>query len=711
MERALALDAEAVGRLRRELVRALGPDMARTFLTRLGYEMGYGAALKRRELASGDDPWLSGAKSIPMVRALAMIEPVTADQDRATGRFEYIAEATDSLEATRPHSGGCWVLTGTLSGLASAFMGAPVYFDEESCAIQGGRVCRLVGRSVRQWGTVRAAELRRFLEEEGIESALRAEIRRREETVADLERSHAMLKAQQEAIPDGLLIVDTKGSLLEYNARFLHILKIPLEALGATEGGLDPSAWILDRVRDSKAFIDFMSRLQANPFESYQDEMLDLKDGTLLSSGTWPVVTSDGRLVARAWRFRDVTSQRAHETDQQHAQKMEVLGTLAGGIAHDFNNLLTGIGGHVALAMREVRQDGQAYKGLVIAHRAVERASDLTGSMLNFSRRTPNEPRPLDLREPVAETVKLLGRVIDPRITIETRTCDDLWRTLADPGQLNQLLSNLCVNARDAMSGGGRILIETANVTVVTGDARASAGQPPGEYVVMAVSDTGAGMSPEVIARIYEPFFTTKAEGKGTGLGLPIVMGIVHQHRAWIDCKSEPGRGTTFSVFFPREVGETAAEVEQQKRRTRGGSETILLVDDADLVRVLGQQVLEPLGYTVLLAEDGVEGLKLFRQNLDRVNLVILDMLMPRLAGEDVFRQMRELAPDLPIIISTGYATEEAFERLGTPGPVVCLNKPYMPRELARIVRDMLDYARISGATRNLPSSETSAIS
>ena len=385
----------------------------------------------------------------------------------------------------------------------------------------------------------------------------------------------------------------------------------------------------------------------------------------------------------------DITSRRDLEERYRHAQKMEAVGTLAGGIAHEFNNLLTAIIGNVTLSLLDLPEDHPLTPGLRDCESAAQRAADLTRQMLGFGRRTPLRMRPTDLRETISDSLPLVGRVLDPRITIERSDAPDLWTTLVDPAHIGQALMNLCVNARDAMPEGGRLRVSTRNVP---------AGRVPGrdgDHIVLEVTDTGQGMPPETVERMFEPFFTTRGPNHGPGLGLSVVHGIVEQHAGWIDCESTPGVGTTFRIFLPRHV-----EEERPVAATTGHGEVVLVVDDEESVRALARSVLERLGYRVLQAADGMQALGLVQDLRGAVDIVILDQTMPRLSGLETLRELRRQAPELPVILTSGYEPGGGPQGGSDVQADGFLPKPYAPDALSRVVRNLLDSARKASDTR-----------
>ncbi len=411
-----------------------------------------------------------------------------------------------------------------------------------------------------------------------------------------------------------------------------------------------------------------------------------------------PVHDDRGRATGVLGIFWDVTEQRSLEAQLRQAQKMEAVGQLAGGVAHDFNNLLTAILGNLSLLSNGGGLDVPSRELLQAAEQAALRAANLTSQLLGFSRRTLLRPEPTSVNTTIDEVLSLLSRTIDPRIALEARKADGLWPVLADTGQLNQVLMNLCLNARDAMPDGGRLVFETENVVLGPEAVRLQLGARPGEFVCLRVRDSGAGIPPEVRGRIFEPFFTTTGPGKGTGLGLAMVFGIVQQHQGWIECDSEPGKGTCFTLYLPRHAeayGPVApGGAPRADPAPARGTETILFVDDEPVLRHLGRTILERHGYRVLVANDGLQAVETFRAERDRVDLVVLDLTMPRLSGRDTFRQLRALDPAVRVLFASGYSSEQlsAGEQDEIAGFVP---KPYRPKELAGMVREALDRHKV----------------
>jgi signal transduction histidine kinase/FixJ family two-component response regulator len=427
-----------------------------------------------------------------------------------------------------------------------------------------------------------------------------------------------------------------------------------------------------------------------------------------------PAITAFAHQMAAVWRKakllqdleRSLEELKRTQAQFVQAQKMEAIGRLAGGVAHDFNNLLTVINGFAQLMQSQLSPDDPCRKSVEKILGSSRRAVALVRQLLAFSRQEAVRPVVLDLNDVITEALKLLDRVIGEDVELTTHLASDLARVQADPGQMEQVLMNLVVNARDAMPGGGRLTIETANVALDEGYANAHVEIEPGEYVLLTVSDTGVGMDDEVLRHIFEPFFTTKPKGKGTGLGLATVYGIVGQHGGHIHVYSEPGHGTTFRIYFPvyqpspdARPEETAAP-EVLGVALPAGIETLLVAEDETSVREMIQVTLEGYGYTVLSASGAQQAIDLFQAHRDEVALLISDVVMPDATGPALYQSLAEEAPHLKVLFLSGYTGDIVHGR-GVLQDALFLPKPFSLIDLARKVRQVLDARR--DARNDLP--------
>ena len=379
------------------------------------------------------------------------------------------------------------------------------------------------------------------------------------------------------------------------------------------------------------------------------------------------------------------------EQQFRQAQKMEAVGRLAGGVAHDFNNLLTVITGYAELLLAGRGLETAERAALEEIQRAAERGGALTHQLLAFSRGRPFTPRTVQLNTLIVRMEKMLSRLIGEDVELITVAAAEPATVLSDPGQLEQVVMNLVVNARDAMPGGGKLIVETANAEVDQTYTGPNVDLKPGSYVVLAISDTGMGMDPETVAHLFEPFFTTKAPGKGTGLGLATAYGIVKQSGGAISVYSEPGRGTTLKIYLPSAAPKAALEAaDPEPASSLRGSGTILVLEDEPRVRKLVCEVLAGRGYQVLEAVRGEEAVRMAAEHHGRIHLLLVDVVMPEMSGPQVLEQIRVRRPDVKVLFMSGY-TDEAMAHHGIlDSGAPFLQKPFLPEALARKVREVL---------------------
>jgi two-component system cell cycle sensor histidine kinase/response regulator CckA len=506
---------------------------------------------------------------------------------------------------------------------------------------------------------------------------------------ARLEETQRRLSTAVEQAAEGVVITDTQYAILYVNPAFEQITGYyQAEILGQT-------IRLLHSDKQDLAVYERLFQTTASG-QMWQGRLVSRrKDGSLYTEETAisPVRNQAGEVVNYVATMRDVTHEVELEEQFRQAQKMEAVGRLAGGVAHDFNNLLTVIHISARLLEKKLHHQDPLWEHVQRIQDAGQRATNLTKQLLAFSRREIIEPQVLNLNQVLGELDKMLRRLIGEDIELTTRLAGDLWPVKADPTQVEQVVVNLAVNARDAMPGGGSLTLETANVVLDAAYAARHLGVEAGEYVLLAVSDTGTGMSDEVKARLFEPFFTTKEEGKGTGLGLATVFGIVKQNRGHIWVYSEAGQGTTFKVYLPRAAEGIRAPSDLPAASTAPsvrGFETLLLVEDESEVRDLVRDILAAWGYRILAARDGVEALEVAQSHEGPIHLLITDVVMPRLSGKALADRLRSSRPELRVLFTSGYTDDTIVHHGVLAEGVHFLSKPFELETLAHKVREVL---------------------
>jgi two-component system, cell cycle sensor histidine kinase and response regulator CckA len=502
----------------------------------------------------------------------------------------------------------------------------------------------------------------------------------------ELRSARAQLDAIVQASPLGIIVVDPAGIVLQWNAAAERIF-----GHGATEvrGRRAP---FLPEDREGEVWQALLATVRGEgrsvaPLARRKDGgTIDLVLSTAPLRGPGGAVDSVLAIVA------DVTQQRRLEAQYLQAQKLEAIGRLAGGVAHDFNNVLTTIACYTDILQAGVERTSPLYVDLEEIQRAAQRGAELTSQLLAFSRKQVIKPVIIDLNQVITRSRRMLGRIIGEDVELVFLPGQNVARVKADPGQIEQVLVNLAVNGRDAMPAGGRLSIETCNAILDEQQCHTHPAARPGAWVMLSVSDNGSGMSSEVQQHIFEPFFTTKEQGKGTGLGLATVYGIVQQSGGFITVESREGAGTSFGIHLPVAEG---AEAVVGIRRTAGevasGEETVLLVEDEAAVRNLARKVLQRLGYVVLEASDGESALKICERHLSPVHLLLTDVVMPGMNGKELYERLHAQKPELRALFMSGY-TDEAIARHGVRGSETnFLQKPFTVEMLARKVREVLD--------------------
>ncbi len=516
--------------------------------------------------------------------------------------------------------------------------------------------------------------------------ALQKEIAERKHSEEALKCSETRFRQIYDKAPLMMLSLDRDGTIRSANAKCVQSLGYSQEELLGQKIHLLLSEeskvafplsfrtlWTTGEIRDCSSRYLTKDRKQIEA----------LIDGVIVEDSAWGPVS--------LLTVRDVTHEWLLEKQLREAQKMQALGTLAGGVAHDFNNLLQIIFGYAELVMMRLKKDSPNYQGLRTIRETARRGSELVKQVLAFSRRVESNPRPFDLNHEVVKSSQLLERTIPKMISIQVNLDESLHTIFADPIQVEQIVLNLAVNAKDAMPDGGTLTLETRNVSFDKSYCRQNPEVQPGDYVCLRISDTGHGMEREVMEHIFEPFFSTKKPGEGTGLGLSTVFGLVKIHGGHISCDSEPGRGTVMQVYFPAIEQQVGWSVDTTIEMPAFGTETILLIDDEEFVRTWGKDLLTHAGYTVVDATNGREGLQIYRQKQDEISLVILDLIMPEMGGKQCLEELLRLDPNLKAVIASGFPIDRKSRESLAKQAKAIISKPFQANELLRVVRRVID--------------------
>jgi two-component system cell cycle sensor histidine kinase/response regulator CckA len=505
----------------------------------------------------------------------------------------------------------------------------------------------------------------------------------------ELSGALSVLTATLESTADGILVVTASGEIVRMNRKFIDLLGVPEDIAGSRDHD-HVLEFALKQMQEPEQFVQRIVQIYGEPEEESFD-VLHFKDGRIIERYSLPQRIR-GETVGRVWSFRDVTDRRELEHQLRQAQKMESIGRLAGGVAHDFNNLLTVISGRIEFLVGAPNLTREQEEDLQEIHKAEERAADLTRQLLAFSRKQLLHPQVVDLNGALDEVAPMLRRLIGEDIQIDFVRGEMLRRVMADPGQVQQVLMNLSLNARDAMPSGGHLTIRTANESVSPGLDNGDGSSSGGCCVVLEVTDTGCGMDEPTASQIFEPFYTTKADGQGTGLGLATVYGIVKQSGATISVETALGEGTRFRILFPMADVVDATPPKQEEPETKdSGSETILLVEDEKSVLALAQRILELRGYNVLPAHHGGEALRIASAPDQRIDLVVTDVVMPGMNGREFVEALHARSPGIPVLYMSGYTDDDIIRRGLMDSSVAFLQKPFTAKGLASLVRSVLD--------------------
>jgi two-component system cell cycle sensor histidine kinase/response regulator CckA len=510
----------------------------------------------------------------------------------------------------------------------------------------------------------------------------------RARALADLRESELRFRQVTESIDEVFWLTDIAHRRVIYcSPSYEKIWGRPCEDVYHVSHSWLEAIHVEDREKMEKAL------LQLKTSSSYDLEYRIVRpDGDVrwIRDRAFPVEDADGKTYRIAGVAEDITQRRELEDQLRQAQKMDAIGQLAGGIAHDFNNLLTVISGYCQLALAGLSPEDPLRHNIDQINRAGFRAASLTRQLLTFSRKQVIQPRTLNLNSVVSNIEGMLSRLFHGEVQLKTVLDPHLAPVRADAGQIEQVIFNLVVNARDAMPHGGIITLETHNVELDPKDSQKDDSERSEWQVMLTVSDTGVGMDQTVLSHMFEPFFTTKAPGKGTGLGLATVYGIVKQSEGSISVSSETGRGTTFSIYLPRAEGPVADDDSLNRMSSRPGSETILLVEDDEMVRTLTREILKSNGYTVLEARDVHEALRIGKQH-DEIDLLLTDVVMPEASGPELSERIVSSRPNMKVLYMSGHSDAALHHRGVIPSEVNFITKPFPPDALLKIIRDILE--------------------
>jgi PAS domain S-box-containing protein len=509
----------------------------------------------------------------------------------------------------------------------------------------------------------------------------------RKQAEESMRESEEKYRTVLEANPDPVVVYDMEGKVIYFNPAFTRVFGWTLaDRLGEKMDFFVPGdAW-----RETKMMIDKV--LAGERFSSVETIRYNHKGETIPVSVSGAIYKDKkGKPIGSVINLRDISQQKKLEAQLQQAQKMEAIGTMAGGIAHDFNNILSSVIGYTELALDGEKKGTFQYQNLQEVLSAGNRAKDLVKQILTFSRQVDQEPRPIQVTPLVKDALKMIRASIPSTVEIEQDLqCNAL--VMGDPTQIHQILLNLCTNAAHAMEdNGGLLTVRLFDADLDSDFISNHPGLKPGQYVTLTVTDTGHGISPDVMEKIFDPFFTTKEKGKGTGLGLSVVHGIVRSHGGDIYVYSEPGKGSTFKVCLPAIEKNRFKPEERAERPIPTGTERILFIDDEPVITNLGKQTLESLGYDVVVRNSSIEALELFKEKKDHFDLVITDMTMPHMTGEKLAEQLMQIRSDIPVILCTGFSFMIDEQKALDMGIRAFISKPILKREIAEAIRKVLD--------------------
>ena len=515
----------------------------------------------------------------------------------------------------------------------------------------------------------------------------------RKQAEEELKKSEEFTKNILESVDEGFIVIDLEYKVIAANRAYLNFTGTPLEeVIGKhcyeVSHHVDKPC-CEEGTADCPVTLSFKT---GEPYSSFHTHYDNAGVPVYVEVKSYPMKDKSGKVVSAIEIINDITEKKKLEDQLLQAQKMEAVGLLAGGIAHDFNNILSAIVGYGYLLQTKMRSDDPLRENVDQILVSADRAAEVTHSLLAFSRKQILDPKPTDINVMMKRFEKLLSRLIGEDIELSTNLTDKDVISMADAGQIEQVLLNLATNARDAMPNGGHLTLETQLVELDDTFIRVHGYGEPGMFAVISVSDTGSGMEKETMAKIFEPFFTTKEVGKGTGLGLAMAYGIIKQHKGYINVYSEPERGTTFRIYLPaiESTEEVIVKIASEPLPSHG-NETILVAEDDRALRELFSMVLQEYGYKVILAENGEEAIRKFMDNKDKIQLVMLDMIMPKISGKEAYDEIIKLRPGIKALFSSGYTADRIDTDSILKEGFDFIMKPVSPKDLLRKVRDVLD--------------------
>ena len=517
---------------------------------------------------------------------------------------------------------------------------------------------------------------------EDLEQILKVNEQLKKESIIALRESEEKYRTLFEDSRDAIYMTTRDGSFIDVNESALDLFGYTREemiGMNAKQTYVNPE----DRRQ-------FQQEVEEKGSVRHYEVKLRKKDGAeiycLLTSSVRRA--NDGSILGFQGIIHDVTAQKYLEAKLRQAQKLEAIGTLAGGIAHDFNNLLTGIQGNASLMLMDMDSTNPCYERLKTIENQVQSGARLTSHLLGYARKGKYEVKPIDLNGLVKDASEAFSRT-RKQISLDLELAEDLFAIEADQGQIEQVLWNLFANAADAMPDGGDLILKTMNVTHQDMKGKLYDAKP-GNYVLLTVTDTGKGMDKRTMECIFEPFFTTKERGHGTGLGLASAYGIMKGHGGYIDVDSKRGYGTTFSIYLPASQ-KKVQKVVKSAEEVIEGTGTVLLIDDEEVILEVGKDLLEAMGYRVLLATDGKEAIEVYRKNQDEIDIVVLDMVMPRMGGGEAYDRIKEINPDIKVLLSSGYSIDGEATEILERGCSGFIQKPFKMKELSQAIRGVLE--------------------